>query len=207
MMAMTFPLAVPNLNHIRSVRFTLLDVVGGNESPYTLSQETYEHAGKRFAIEVDLIPMRRADAEQWVAFLAALRGRRGTFLLGDPVGQTARGIATGTPLVKGAGQTGGTLLTDGWTISTTGILKAGDWIQLGSGSTSRLHKVLQDANSDGSGNATLELWPGPRTAPADNAAIVVASTKSVWRLTGNERSYDIQTAQIFGISFSAVEAL
>jgi hypothetical protein len=185
----------------------MIDAVGIGESPYTYTQEIYEHAGKRFAMQVQLIPMKRADAEQWVAFLASLRGRRGTFLMGDPIGQTPRGIATGTPLVKGASQTGGTLLTDGWTISQTGIMKAGDWIQLGTGATSRLHKVLQDANSDGSGNATLELWPGPRTAPADNEVIVVTNTKSLWRLVDNSRSYDIGAAQVIGLGFDCVEAL
>ena len=34
-----------------------------------------------------------------------------------------------------AHQTGAALITDGWTASQTGILKAGDWLQLGSGST------------------------------------------------------------------------
>lgn len=206
-MAISFPVSIPSVNSIRDVAFTMLDVVGVGESPYTLSQETYEHPGKRWSAEINLIPMKRADAELWVAFLASLRGRRGTFLMGDPVGRTPRGAATGTPLVKGASQTGGTLITDGWTAGVTGILKTGDWIQLGSGSSSRMHKVLQDADSDGTGNATLELWPGPRTAPADNAAITVADCKTVWRLSSNERRYDIATAQIFGISFSAVEAL
>lgn len=206
-MAITFPLSLPTVGGIRSATITMVDVVGVGESPYTLTQETFEHAGKRWAMRVELVPMKRASAEQWAAWLASLRGRRGTFLMGDPVGATPRGIATGTPLVKGADQTGGTLLTDGWTPDTTGILLAGDWIQLGTGVTSRLHKVLQDANSDSGGNATLELWPGPRTAPADNEAIVVSNTKGLWRLSSNTRSYDIGLAQVFGLGFDCVEAL
>ncbi len=69
--------------------------------------------------------------------------------MGDPVNTSPRGAATGTPLVKGASQTGNTLTTDGWTTGVTGILKAGDWIQLGTGSTSTLHKLQQAADSDG----------------------------------------------------------
>lgn len=206
-MAISFPLSLPTVGGMTGATITMLDAVGIGESPYTFSQEVFEHAGKRWAMRVQLARMLRADAEQWVAWLASLRGRRGTFLMGDPLGVTARGVATGTPLVKGASQTGGTLLTDGWTISTTGILKAGDWIQLGTGATSRLHKVLQDANSDGSGNATLELWPGPRTAPADNEAIVVSATKGLWRLAENARSYDLASAAIMGLGFDCVEAL
>lgn len=208
-MAITFPISLPSVGGVRAATITMLDVVGFGESPYTLTPETFEHDGKRWGMRVELIPMRRADAEQWAAWLASLRGRRGSFLMGDPVGANPRGVATGTPLVKGASQTGGTLNTDGWTPNTTGILLAGDWIQLGTGATSRLHKVLQDADSDGSGNATLELWPGPRrgSAPADNEAIVVSNTKGAWRLASNSRSYDINLGQIFGFSFDCVEAL
>lgn len=206
-MTISFPLSLPTVGGIRSASIMMMDVVGAGESPYTLTQEIFEHAGKRWAMNVQVVPNRRDIAEQWVAFLATLRGRRGTFLMGDPIGRTPRGIATGTPLVKGASQTGDTLLTDGWTNSTTGILLAGDWIQLGTGATSRLHKVLQDANSDGSGNATLELWPGPRTAPADNEAIVISNTVGLWRLASNTRSYDIGLAQVIGLGFDCVEAL
>lgn len=206
-MAIAFPISSPTVGGIRSVKFTMVDVVGENESPYTLSQETYEHPGKRWEIDVSLAPMGRAVAEEWVAFLATLRGRRGTFLLGDPVGATPRGAATGTPLVKGASQTGGTLLTDGWTPNVSGILLPGDWFQLGSGSSSQLHKVLQKADSDVSGNATLEVWPGPRIAPADNAALTISGAKGVWKLKANERSYDIDVARVFGLSFSAKQAI
>lgn len=206
-MAISFPLSLPSAGGIRGVTISMLDAVGVGESPFTFSAETFEHAGKRWGMQVQLIPMKRADAEQWVTFFASLRGRRGTFLMGDPIGATPRGVATGTPLVKGASQTGGTLLTDGWTPGVNGILLAGDWVQLGTGLSSRLHKVLQDVTSDGSGNATLELWPGPRTAPADNEAIVVSNTKSLWRLADNTRSYDIGLMQMFGLGFSCVEAL
>lgn len=206
-MAIAFPLSLPAVSGMVRATISMVDAVGVGESPYDFSAETYEHAGKRWAMQVQVAPMLRAEGEQWVAWLASLRGRRGTFLMGDPLGATPRGAATGTPLVKGASQTGGTLLTDGWTAGVTGILKAGDWIQLGTGSTSRLHKVLQDANSDGSGNATLELWPGPRTAPADNEAIVVSNTKGLWRLAKNERSYELGLASIIGLGFECVEAL
>lgn len=206
-MAITFPVAIPSGDAVRSVSIEMDDVVGIGESPYTLTQETFEHAGKRWAMRVQIVSNRRAINEAWVAWLASLRGRRGTFLMGDPIGKVPRGIATGTPMVKGAAQTGGTLLTDGWTAGVTGILLAGDWIQLGTGADSRLHKVLQDANSDGSGNATLELWPGPRTAPSDNATIIVRDTVGLWRLASNKRNYDIGLAQIIGLGFDCVEAL
>lgn len=81
------------------------------------------------------------------------------------------GVATGTPLVNGAGQTGASLVTDGWTNSTTGILKAGDVFTIANvysinpqtyQSTGILQQfvVLSDANSGAStGPATLSISP------------------------------------------------
>jgi len=150
--------------------------------------------------------MERDEAEDWIAFLASLNGREGTFLMGDPVNTTPRGAATGTPLIQGGSQVGNSIATDGWSNSITNILKAGDWIQLGSGLTSTLHKMRQSANSDGTGYAVLEIWPGLRTAPADNAAITVSNAKGLWRLAENNQAYDMDLAEIYGLNFSCVEA-
>jgi hypothetical protein len=139
--------------------------------------------------------------------LISLRGQLGTFLLGDPTGATARGAATGTPLVNGASQTGGSLVIDGATNSVTGWLKAGDYIQLGTGSSSRLHKVLADANSSAGGAVTLDIWPHIRISPADNAAVTVSSAKGLFRLSSNEQAWSVNEAAIYGITFSAMEAV
>jgi hypothetical protein len=189
------------------VRLVANDVVGVSQSPFTAVQQVYRYSGQFWEADITLPPMKRADAEYWISFLLKLNGPFGTFLMGDPNGATARGAATGTPLVNGAGQTGNELVTDGWTTSTTGILKAGDYIQLGTGATSRLYKVLDDVNSDGSGNATLTLWPDLRSAPADNAAITVSNTKTTFRLNSAQTSWDINEATIYGLTFGAREAL
>lgn len=119
------------------------------------------------------------------------------------------GVATGTPKVNGATQSstyadsGGnnsqTISTDGWTNSTTGILKAGDVLTFaGVNSVNRRTRVntgdlqtftvLADANSGAStGPAVLSISPamiidGPyqtvTNAPADNAVIVVKTGAS-----------------------------
>ena len=206
-MAITYPLALPTHTGIAQISLRANDTVAFNMSPFSAKQQVYKYSGQFWEADVTLPPMKRADAEYWLSFLMKLNGAYGTFLLGDPNGATARGVGTGTPLVNGASQTGYELITDGWTVSTTGILKAGDYIQLGSGSTSRLYKVLDDVDSDGSGNATLTLWPNLRSSPADDATITVASTKSVFRLTTNVTDISINQASIYGVSFGAVEAI
>lgn len=206
-MAITYPLALPTTTGIAKIRISANNVVGVSQSPFTSKQQVYKFTGQFWEAEISLPPMKRETAEYWISFLLKLNGSYGTFLLGDPNGATARGVATGTPLVKGASQTGNQLITDGWTINTTGILKAGDYIQLGSGSSAKLHKVLDDVNSNGSGEATLTIWPDLRSAPSDNAAIVVSGAKGVFRLSTNQQDWDVNEASIYGMTFPAREAL
>lgn len=205
-MAITYPVTFPAVG-IRSMNIRARTIVGVSASPFTGQQQVYKHQGEWWEAEVTLPPMKRATAEQVAAFLIKMKGQYGTFLLGDPANTSPRGVGTGTPLVNGANQTGSSLVTDGWTADTTGILKAGDWIQLGSGSTTTLHKVLDDVDSDGSGNATLELFPRIRIAASDDAAITVSSPKGIWRLASNSMEWSIDEASVYGVTFACVEAL
>jgi len=207
-MAITYPLTAPTTGK-RAIRWRTISAVAAHRSPFTFTEDVQVWAGQNWAIDVSLAPMKRAAAEEWISFLISLNGRQGTFLLGDPTAATPRGTAPGAPLVKGT-QAGGlnTLATDGWTAGQTGILLRGDFIQLGSGATTRLHKVLTDTNSNGSGEATLDIWPSIRKEGAtDNAAIVTSACKNTWRLASNESEWDVGEAQIYGLQFSAVGTL
>lgn len=209
-MAESYPLTFPTHTGVSRIRLLARDVIGVSTSPFNFKQQIYRHQGQRWEADITLPPMKRADAEQWTSFILRLRGAYGTFLLGDPLGATPRGSAStnaGTPLVAGELQTGDELNIDGCPASATGYLKAGDYIQLGSGATATLHKVLEDVNTDGSGACTLNLWPKVRTAPSDNAAVTVSNAKGNFRLSSNETMWDIDQASIYGITFGAVEAL
>jgi hypothetical protein len=207
-MAITYPLSLPVATKaIQSIEIRAVNAVAYSRSPFTFAGQAFAYSGQMWTADVTLKPMKRADAEQWNAWLFSLRGQLGTFLMGDPMGATARGVATGTPLVNGGSQTGGSLVIDGATNSTTGWLLAGDYIQLGSGSSARLHKVLTDANSDGSGNVTLDIWPHIRVAPADNATVTVSDAKGLFRLSSNEQAFSINESAIYGMTFAAMEAV
>jgi len=206
-MAISYPVNFPASIGVSSINIRAKTVVGVSSSPFTGQQQVYKHQGQWWEAEVSLPPMKRDEAEQVVAFLIKMNGQYGTFLMGDFLSTAPRGVGTGTPLVNGASQAGDELVTDGWTVSTTGILKAGDWIQLGSASTSTLHKVLDDVTSDASGNATLNIFPNLRSSPDDNAIITISSPKGRWRLASNETDYAIDNASIYGMTFACIEAL
>ncbi len=210
-MAISFPLALPTVNVAREIDFAATSTVGVSISPFTREAQTYVHQGEWWEAQVRLPPMKRADAETWVAFLLALNGREGTFLMGDPVNTSPRGNGGGAPLVNGGSQTGKTLSTRGWTAAITGILLPGDWFSLGSGASTHLHKVVQSADSGvgspDAGVASLEIWPRLRSAPSDGDALVIAGAKGLWRLASNRRDWSIGEAQIYGIAFTCEEAL
>ena len=209
-MAITYPLSLPTVAGIAQIRISARNAVAVSSSPFTYKQQVMQHQGARWEAEITLPPMQRADAEEWISFLFALQGQYGTFLLGDPLGATPRGSAAttpGTPLVNGAGQTGSTLAIDGLPISATNYLRAGDYIQLGSASSSRLYKVLENASSNASGEATPSIWPPLRESPSDNAAVTVSNTKGVFRLATPDTSFSINEASFYGVTFTAFEAL
>lgn len=208
-MAESYPIALPT-GGIRNIELFAQNAVAMSVSPFTYSQQVYRHQGQSWGANITLPPMLRENAEVWIGFLLRLRGQRGTFLLGDPIGATPRGSAAttpGTPVVNGAGQTGDFLNIDGLPLSTNGYLKAGDYIQLGTGSTARLHKVLEDVNTDGTGAATLNLFPGVRVAPNNGATVTVANCVGNFRLASNETNWSISEASSYGITFSATEAI
>lgn len=206
-MSITYPLSLPAAN-ISSIRIICRHVVAKNTSPFTLQEQVYIHPGARFEAEVTIPPMNREEREAWIGWLLQLRGGYGTFLMGDPDATAPQGVATGTPKVKGASQTGNELVTTGWTPSTTDILKAGDYIQLSSGASSRLHKVMDDADSDGSGDATLKLFPPLRESPADSAPIVVDDCKGVFRLASNAVEWETDHCGISSpLTFACVEVI
>jgi hypothetical protein len=208
-MAISYPLTFPSTG-IAQITLTARNSVAISSSPFTYRQQVQKNVGSRWEATITLPSLIRANADVWVAFLLSLGGQYGTFLMGDPIAATPRGSASttpGTPLVNGSSQSGGTVAVDGLPVSTANYLRAGDYIQLGSGATSQLYKVLEDVESNSSGEANISIWPDLRSSPADNLTVVVQDAVGVFRLSSPETSFNIDTASVYGISFAAVEAL
>lgn len=203
-MAISYPISgLPASPKPISARVSAVSNVGVSESEFSFVTQKQVHSGQRWEIDLEFPPMTAAEAGDWLAFILKMNGKEGTVLVEDPDRQTANGVATGTPLVKGGSQTGNSLITDGWTPSTADILKAGDLIQIGN----YMYMVLNDVASDGSGDATLDIWPNLRAAPSDNAAITVSNCKTLMRLAGNNPAWTTNNMKHYGIVISFVEEL
>lgn len=218
-MAIIYPLSLPAGIEITRLAFKPVEVVGASVSPFTLETQTQRHQGQAWMIDIDLAPMRRAQAEEMIGFKLSLKGRHGTFLLGDIMGAVPRGAATGTPVAESRmdsdsdGEQATNLIRDeilytrGWTGLLSGALKTGDYLQLGSGASAHLHKVLSDVDADSDGLAAIDIWPRLRDTVADGAPLILTDTAGLFRLAGNTMDWSVDGAEIYGLSFSAVEAL
>ncbi len=206
-MAIIYPLSLPASNVIRRFTMTAQSTNAITTSPFTKQKQIQTHQGMEWNIGVTLKPMKRVDADAWVAFLLKLNGFQGTFLIGDLSGKTAKGSLGGAPAVDGASQTGQVLSSKGWPVGTNGVLLAGDYIQLGTGLSSRLYKVLNDVDTDSAGDADIDIWPQLRQSPGDSDNIIVVNTVGLFRLASNIQQWDVDVAQYYGLGFSGIEVL
>lgn len=207
-MTISYPLSLPSVKAPDRIMLKVMVQVAMHVNQYTLQQTIAEHQGAMWMADVNLPPMERADAEYWNCFLLSLWGSSGTFLLGDNNGKTPRGSVSGIPVVRGSGQSGKTLNTQGWTPNATGVLLAGDYIQIGSGSTSRLYKVLADVDASAAGWATLDIFPRLRESPADSAPIGTLNCVGLFRLADSEYVIsDSGSEHLYNVSFNCIEAL
>jgi hypothetical protein len=168
----------PGVRGASSIEWDPIEKVVTSESIYTGQVEVQDYMNSFWSGTVSFPAMDRRTADLWRAFILGCRGQVNCFLLGDPKRKRPKGVASGTPLVSGGGQTGYSLVTNGWEPSLGGLLLDGDDIQIGY----RRYTITQSASSDSSGNATLSIWPNLRDQPANGTAILVANCKGIFRL-------------------------
>ncbi len=206
-MAVIYPLDFPSNLGISNFRMDLRVAVVRSESPFSFVDQVVRWSGEVWQIEVTLPNMFRDDAEEFNAFLLKLRGSYGTFLMGDPNAVNPRGSWGGTPVVDGADQMGDTLNIKGLTPSVNNIGRVGDYIQIGTGQNARLHKLLDNVNSNSDGEASLTIAPNLRYSPLDEAAIVTQNARGLFRLNENINGFSINNNSVYGITFGATETI
>ena len=195
------PLTFPTLG-VREATFGLQSNTQLFESPLSGDVQRRENPGARWLATYTIKNCKRVEMAAVQAFLAQLRGAANTFYGYDPAATTPLGTGSGTPLVNGASQTGGSLITDGWSVSQV-VLKAGDYFSV----NDELKLVTADVTSDGSGNATLSFAPNLRASPADNAPLTLNTPTCIMRLIDDgQTQWRVGVDGFYEISFSAMES-
>ncbi len=167
-----------------------------------------ELPGSRWTATVNMKNMLPEKHRVWMATLAQLRGMAGACYLSPSFAFPRRGAGGGSPLVKGAGQTGNTLIVDGAPLSTTGWLKVGDYFSFSNGLAENELKIVvsADVNTNGSGEATITFEPPIRSAPADNTAVEIDNPKTAMRLVDDSQaSFSIRSPYLGDTSIKFIE--
>jgi hypothetical protein len=194
-MTITYPLSQPETIGIESIELRAMNAVATSQSPFTYRQQIISHGGQMWQASVTIPSVRREYAAAWKSMLVSLKGQTGTFLLGDPDYATPRGTVSSCTLSGAAG-------SETPDVVMTGTLLAGDYIQLGDGSSAKLHMIL----SDRSGSGAVDIWPALRSTYS-GATVTFNNAKGVFRLASNLTTWSINNSSTYGISFEAVEAI
>jgi hypothetical protein len=156
------------------------------ESVFTYDQQVFSHPGVRWEAEVTLPPMTRAQAKQYEAFFAGLRGMKETFTMGNPLHNLG---VTGTV----TGSTNSTQITE----ALSGNFSAGDYFSV----AGHIYIVTEVVNS-----STIKIMP-PLRNTLSSATVNFSLPVGTWRLASNEIGWSINQASIYGFSFSCIEAI
>ena len=78
-MSISYPLSLPTNKGFASIVITPRSVVGAVISGFTGEQQVQPHPGQLFGMDVEMPPMQRADAEEWITFCSVLTDARALF--------------------------------------------------------------------------------------------------------------------------------
>jgi hypothetical protein len=167
-------------------------------SPLTQSARTFGRGGDHWQCSLKIPPLTNTNRSILRAFLVKLRGQTNRVIVGDH-SYVRRGTQSANVLVKGASQTGHSLIVDGATVSAT--LLSGDYFSVGT----ELKMLTADATANGSGEMTLAFVPALRTSPADNAAVTITAPTGRFLLSSNTSSWSNVPARISSFTVELIE--
>jgi hypothetical protein len=168
--------------------------------------QTRQIDGQKFTITLDYAPMTRANFAPIKAFLMKQRSRLNTFTIIPPVVSNAQGVASTVISTDGAISSGATTCTiDGMTISTTGILKAGDYFRFSG--QNKVYMAVEDLDADGTGSGTLTFEPPLRSDVANDVALVYDNVDFTVRLKNDIQEYSIVTNDLYKYQIDLIENL
>lgn len=171
------------------------------ESELNASVQHASMPGDKWIFTLTFTNRARQDGRKLAAWLAALGGPTGRFEMSPP-DLDQQGTLSGAGIVDGAGQTGSTLNTTGWTVNQSALAVAGDYITV----NGELKMITADAASDANGDAVLSIAPPLRKSPANGASITVDNPKGKFYLVDdNQAAWRLSAPYIYAISFAGEE--
>ena len=191
---------VANSANIRSLQRTIVSVTTSGR------KQARQIDGQRFSITLDFPPMTRSEFAPIKAFVMKQRSQLNNFTVIPPIVSNAQGVASTTISTDASISAGATTCTvDGMTISTNGILKAGDYFRF-TGQT-KVYMAVEDLNADGSGEGTLTFEPPLRTLVANNTVVIYDNVDFTVTLVNDVQEYNLGVQGYYSYEIDVAESL
>jgi hypothetical protein len=188
----------------------------GGRSPFDGSEQTLELPGAKWVARLVFEGLDRDEHRHLQAWVNGQRGRAGRFRWGPP-SQPLRGTAAAaavSPRIRGAGQSGAILATQGWQANVGTVFAPGDFLSFEVSGRAWLHQVsarsdglVDFAGSNASGWCDFTVSPPLRRPPADNAALNIAAPVGTFRLSADRNPFEFETGMFGAIILEIEEAI
>jgi hypothetical protein len=162
--------------------------------------------GQKFKLTAKFPVMTRAEFAPIKAFIMKQRSQLNSFTFIPPTVSDSQGVAS-TVISTNASVSAGdiTCTVDNMTVSTNGILKAGDYFRFTG--QEKVYMAVADLNADLSGEGTLTFEPPLRSAVTDDTIIIYNDVDFTVGLTGDIQEYTIATTNYFQYEIDLIEVL
>lgn len=156
--------------------------------------------GSKWAVDVELPPMRYEKAMAWVAALTSADADTVVLALHQPGFKPG---VPGSPLVNGAGQLGSLISLD--TFTPEYAATAGQWFNLTAAGRTYLYQVAADTIATGGACPALPINPMIRRSPANNSPAVFSDPVIEGFISGRETTWTVDVAKTVGLAFTITE--
>lgn len=216
----TYPLTLPSSIAPKSSTMSLSRAVAVVESPFTGKTRAYSYDKAVWKATVTYPPMSNKQAGEFRSFLMNLKGRLGTFKMGDPDRLTPLGrmvtsgnVSSGSmKFVMSAAAVGDEELTGNWFQYKSGwpllgvddALYAGDMVSI----NNQLYMITEDVSTLSNYSPTFSIQPPLKSAITANQVVDFEVPQyGIWRMDSNDLGWDSDHVKKHGISFSCTEAI
>lgn len=188
----------PSTPKPRSMTWRLVQPSQNNINQWTGGRQVLASSRGWWECQIELPPIvGTSNFNPWRAFSANMLGSANdTQVKVDPTPQSS---TLNSVLVNGASQSGRSLNTDGWPVSSTPLV-AGQFVTIGD----QLLQLTQDVTSNASGEATIYFSAAIRVSPADNAAIECNDPYALMYLV-EEPAYNVEAGYVYSMSLNLRE--
>jgi hypothetical protein len=199
----TYPLIPPASPTSQKAKFNINNIVGVSRGPFTGTRQVAVWPGAFWDLQIDLAPMKRANAAAWLGFLAGLGGQAGSFRFGDPAAKSPQGTANAgsnnNPNTGVFTNNGGSnsIQTRSWVISQSGLFLPGDYIQIANNqvppitdaSWIAVEATSTPGSSDPFGGTGAVLWTP--TAGAANVSVYDIIAQALGNVGGRNFTFSV----------------